>query len=319
MDEQIDLSCLTLHVTSPMDACDAESGAVIIQGGIGVAQNMHVGKSIVSADVVTHSIDATNSTCTILTSKTATIDSINGNAVTIKTITSDHCTSDTIQCNELTARHINGVFDKLIPKMECSKLDTHTLNVLNDCAIGSLPVPCECPNEARCVCPGVPILEVSKSQSCVEINCNTMSVFTNAAIEDSTDTNERKLKRAAAMVINHNGIEIHQPLTVNTLLASQQIVRINSIVGKHLPLTSYITFLCLDSKVETSKSLSDQYRCGTVRKIVLRKTKDDRAFVLHINDAKAYRFSREDDYIEIIFDKTKWNFVSGNIRTIQAM
>ena len=34
MDEQIDIACLTLNVTSPMDASDSESGAVYIHGGM---------------------------------------------------------------------------------------------------------------------------------------------------------------------------------------------------------------------------------------------------------------------------------------------
>lgn len=316
MDEQIDIACLTLNVTSPMDASDSESGAVYIQGGMGVAQNVYVGKTLMSNGLSSETLQVNDATC-----KKATIDNLDckevkGENITSDTLLSNDVRSKKIECDVLQFNTIDGVFDKFLPELRCSKLESHTINVMNDCAIGSLPIPCKCTNEARCDCPGVPMFETSKSHSSIEFNCKSLSIFNNASIVDTCDA--RELQREPVVVID-DGIEFFQPLTFTTLLGTQQIIKSSSIQGDVLSLEAHVTFLCLDCKDECVKKLSTTYRDGTIRKIVLRKTKEDRSFVLHINEGKSYRFSQEDDFIEVMFDKVKWNFISGNIRTSSSL
>lgn len=316
MDEQIDIACLTLNVTSPMDASDSESGAVYIHGGMGVAQNVHVGKTLSSHGLTSITLQSNDASCEKATIDSLDCQKVTGQHITTNTLKSIDIHTNRIECDVLKFNTIDGVFDRFLPELKCSKLESHTINVMNDCAIGSLPIPCKCVNEARCACPGVPMFEISKSQSSIEFNCNSMSIFNHASIVDTSG--KRELQRDPVVVIQ-DGVEIFQPLTFTTLVASQQIVKSSSIEDNVLFLNAHVTFLCLDCKDECETWLDTKfYRDGSLRKIVLRKTKGNRSFVLHINDNKTYRFSQEDDFIEVMFDKVKWNYISGNIRASVA-
>lgn len=319
MDDQMDLSCLTINVTSPMDTNSSDSGAVIIHGGVGIGQSLHVDKSITCNEMFPCKLQSTT-----ISSKDIECIDVSTHTINTKTIQCDH-----LSTTSLNVKNMDNIFNnRVIRNIKSNNIESNTINIMNDCALGSLQLPCNCVNKTRCTCVGVPMLELSQSQSTIEINCNNFLLFNKATIVDKSqelnedndnDTDnqhnvERTLERQPVLIVNNEHIEIYQPLMINTLRSSQQIIKISSIDSDTLPLVSHITFICLDTKIEKIFKLSQNYALGTIRKIVLRKTKNNRSFTLFINEYKSYKFCNEDDYIEIIFDNTKWNFVSGNIR-----
>ena len=54
-------------------------------------------------------------------------------------------------------------------------------------------------------------------------------------------------------MITNDGINISQPLNIDTFSASQQIVKINSIVDDFLTLNNYVTFIFMLSSLKIIK------------------------------------------------------------------
>lgn len=236
-----------------------------------------------------------------------------GNNLNVKkTIICDKLICDDFQCT-------TSGQDSLTEGLQTKLVDCTNINVTNDILLGTMKGGCNCENSMVCICEGIPMLQINRDYRFIEMNTESFSL--NTVMNDSNHETSHDLpmiNKKEILRVDNNKISL-----CGDIVMTQQVIKLNSIEGDFLPIDAYVTFVCLDNKDPVNKKLDVKntmnifFAEGTVKRIVLRKTKkgSNRNLTLEINDNKKYCFKDEDDYIEIMFGKNKWNYISGNIRS----